>query len=69
MNANKEEFIQWKDSYVTKEVFEIIRERQQESKEILASQAGIDPQADRFLCGMIHAFGEVLNVDYEGEDN
>ncbi len=63
--VSKDEFAQWKDSPVTREVFEIVRNRIEDAKEILAISAGNEPLDDRLLVGMIKAFNEVLDISYE----
>lgn len=64
MQATKEEFQQWRESHVTKEVFEVIDQRIQDAKDILGVSAGDDPVADRYLVGMIRAFNELKDISY-----
>jgi hypothetical protein len=65
MQVTKDEFQQWKDSPVTEEVLELICDRIEDAKEILAASAGNDPLNDRFYVGMIRALREVLEISYE----
>jgi hypothetical protein len=65
MLVSKEEFVQWLDSPVTKEVFEVIEGRIADAKDILGATAGDDPVADRYLVGMIRAFNELKGIEYD----
>lgn len=65
MLVDKNEFQQWKENPVTKEVFEVIKGRIEDAKDILASNAGEEPVTDRYLVGMIRAFNEVMDVSYD----
>lgn len=64
-SVSRDEFAQWRDSSVTKEVFQIIRNRIEDAKEILSVQAGLEPDQDRLLVGMIKALNEILEISYE----
>ncbi len=63
--VSKEEFIDWKSNHVTKAVFEVIAGRIEDAKDILAASAGEDSLNDRFVTGMIRAFRELENIDWE----
>lgn len=65
MNVTKEEFLEWKQSYVTQEVFKVLIDRIEEAKEILSYNAGNSQLDDKYITGMIHAFREVMQVDWE----
>lgn len=65
MDVTKEQFKEWKDSYVTQEFFKVLIDRVEEAKEVLSYSAGNSQLDDRFMAGMIHAFREVLIVDWE----
>lgn len=65
MNLSKEEFLEWKQSQSTQAVFEIVINRIEDCKDLLAESAGVDPGQDRFISGMIRAFREVLAVNWE----
>ena len=69
MEISKSEFQQWKDSLITNEVFGEVRNRIREAREDLGVNAGIDPERDRYICGMIKAWEEILDISYEGESN
>ena len=63
--VSKEEFLDWKNSHVTQEVFQVILTRIQDAKDILGATAGDDPVADRYLVGMIRAFNELMEISYD----
>jgi len=65
MEISKDEFIQWKENPVTQQVFDVVSNRIEDAKEILANNAGLEPEADRFYVGMIRAFREVQEISYE----
>ena len=63
---SKDEFQLWKDHVVTKEIFIEIESRIQDAKDILGSSAGLAPDQDRYICGLIKAYEEILSVTVEG---
>lgn len=65
MEITKDEFQQWKESPVTKEVYRVINERIEDAKDILSSVGGEDQLNDRLLVGMIRAFREVQEVSFD----
>ncbi len=65
MDVTKEEFLSWKGDKVTQVVFKMLEERREAAKDILSRSAGMEPANDRLLVGMIQAFNEVLEVQYE----
>ncbi len=65
MEVTREEFQQWKESPVTKAVFEVIEGRIDDAKEVLAVTAGDDSRNDGILVGMIRAFRELKEIDYD----
>lgn len=62
---SKEEFLQWRTEFATKEFFNSIIHRIEDAKDILVAQAGKDSYSDAFIAGMVHAFREVLSVEWE----
>ena len=60
MRITKEEYIEWKHSIVTKELFNYISEQIDSSKETLVSEAGLNPLADQNSVGGIAAFKDIL---------
>lgn len=65
MQVTKEEFLQWKENPVTKSVFEVIDNRVEDAKDILAVSAGEDSRTDAMLVGMIRAFNELKEIGYD----
>lgn len=68
---SKLEFQQWKEHPVTKAYFEASNVRIEDAKEILAVQAGMNPDEDNFFRGFIRAYREMLDftIDfYEDEE-
>ncbi len=65
MEITKEEFLQWKENPVTKEVFTVVNRRIEEAKDLLAYNAGVEPESDRLLVGMIRAFGELKEISWD----
>lgn len=65
MEITRQEFQEWKNHAITKEVFLEVRQRIEDCKEILGATAGIDPDKDRLMCGMIQAFRDILEIDVE----
>lgn len=62
--VTQEDWLQWVNHPVTVEIQKAVRERIQESKDQLADPNS-DADRDRFLKGMIWAFGEVLDAKPE----
>ncbi len=62
---SKEEFIQWKEHFITKQVFEIVKTKIEDAKDLLAYKETSDPDTDQFFRGMIRAFTDVLEISYE----
>jgi hypothetical protein len=61
----KTEFIDWKTSYSTQEVFSLLSERVQRIQEILGESAGQDSTQDAKYVGAIKAYNDMLNIDFE----
>lgn len=57
--VTKEDFLQWKDSYVTRAFMNACRERIEDLKDLLSVEAGINSDNDNFYRGMIRAYKEV----------
>jgi hypothetical protein len=60
----KNEYVDWRSSPATQEVFEEIKSRIEGLKEELAYVAGEDPRADGVKVGAIAAFTDILNTTY-----
>lgn len=65
MEVSREEFLQWTESPVTREIFSLMEARINDAKDILAVTAGDDSRADGILVGMIKAYNELLGITYE----
>jgi hypothetical protein len=61
----KEDFVSWKNSPTTKEIFYKIRQNVERLQEDLGASAGVDPLNDRFKVGAIGAYSDLLNIDFE----
>lgn len=56
---SKEEFIDWKQSEVTKAYYQAVDERIEDAKEVLSYEAGKSSDADSFMRGLIYGLREV----------
>lgn len=61
----KDDFVHWKNSAVTQEIFNTIYRNIESLKHELAESAGIDPLKDRFTSGAIGAYNDLLLIDFE----
>lgn len=61
----KSDWDTWKSDPVTKAFLEACVQRVEDSKEILAVDAGINPDNDNFMRGFIHAYREIQNFSVE----
>lgn len=62
---SKSEFIDWKNSPVTEQVFKLLQQRKDALVESLAETAGLNPIQDRYYAGYIAALNEVLLADWD----
>lgn len=69
MLITKEEFVQWLDNPVTNEIFGEIRSRINDATQELRQVAGLDSGRDRYLCGAITAYEDILDINYEGDSD
>lgn len=66
----KSEFIDWKRSPVTQEVFKLFRERTAELTEQLIEQSIYgDPRKQAETAAAIKVYREVLDMSFEGESH
>jgi len=65
----KTEFIDWKTSYSTQEVFSLLSKRVQMIQEILGESAGQDSIQDAKYVGAIRAYNDMLSIDFEETDS
>lgn len=61
---SKSDFDNWLHDPVTEAFFEAAKDRTEDSKNILADNAGLDPASDNFYRGFIRAYSEVLDVSF-----
>jgi hypothetical protein len=55
------EFDQWKHHFITKEFFQLCKERIEDVKDLLAGSAGLDQTEDNFRRGYITAINDILD--------
>ena len=65
---NKSDFIDWKRHPVTQVVFNQLASRVKELQEILGDSAGRNPSQDVEFVGAIKAYKDILNIEYEGNE-
>lgn len=68
MIISEAEFQDWKSNLVTKAFFEAALERVEDTKEILAVSAGLNPDQDNYLRGFIQAYKEMTQFSVERDD-
>ena len=70
MNITKDQFQMWKEDQVTKAFIQAAQERIEDTKDILANQAGLDQVSDNFYRGFIAAYSEMqdFRVDWDDEE-
>lgn len=61
----KQDFLDWKQHPVTKQVFAAFKEREGQLLLALGNSAGLDPQEDRFRAGYISALKDFYQVELE----
>lgn len=61
----KEEFVDWKTSPLTKQIFHSIQDRIYDLEHELGETAGLDLRSDAMRVGAIRAFRDILEIDYE----
>jgi hypothetical protein len=65
----KQDFLDWKQHPVTKEIFSLLRQQEENIKEQLATSAGLDPAEDRYRAGYIAAYRDIYLIRPEdGEE-
>lgn len=61
----KEEFIDWKTSPHTKQIFTLIQERIYTFQVELGISAGLDLRTDAMNVGAIRALSDILEIEFE----
>ena len=56
---SRSDFENWRADQVTKLFLAAAKERIEDAKDVLSVQAGLDPQQDNYLRGLIQAYREV----------
>lgn len=65
---NNADFIDWKRHPVTQVVFSQLKDRVQSLYEMLGDSAGLNSAQDARLVGAIQAYKDMLNIEFEGEE-
>lgn len=65
---NKADFIDWKRHPVTQVVFSQLNQRINDLRAMLGDSAGINPVQDSNFVGAIQAYKDIVNIEYEGEE-
>lgn len=65
---NKADFKDWERHPITQIVFSQLKQRIQDIQEILSENAGISPVQDREYVGAIKAYKDMINIEYEEEE-
>jgi len=66
--VNKADFIDWKRHPVTQVVFSQLNQRINDLRAMLGDSAGVNPVQDSNFVGAIQAYKDILNIEYEGEE-
>jgi len=62
---SRSDFENWKADPVTKMFFQAASERIEDAKDVLSVQAGLDPQQDNYLRGLVQAYRELQDFRIE----
>jgi hypothetical protein len=66
--VNKADFIDWKRHPVTQVVFSQLNQRINDLRAMLGDSAGVNPVQDSNFVGAIQAYKDIVNIEYEGEE-
>jgi hypothetical protein len=66
--VNKADFIDWKRHPVTQVVFSQLNQRIDDLRGMLGDSAGVNPVQDSQFVGAIQAYKDIVNIDYEGDE-
>jgi hypothetical protein len=67
--VTKSEFIDWKKHPVTKEVMSILKDRVEQLQFELGQSAGQDPLNDRFKCGAVAAYYDMIQIEVDTKED
>lgn len=65
---NKSDFIDWKRHPVTQVVFSQLNQRINDLRAMLGDSAGVNPVQDSNFVGAIQAYKDIVNIEYEGDE-
>jgi|TARA_R110000868_G_scaffold57343_1_gene177191 hypothetical protein len=65
---NKSDFIDWKRHPVTQVIFSQLNQRIDDLQAMLGDSAGVNPVQDSQFVGAIKAYKDMVNIEYEGEE-
>ena len=65
---NKSDFIDWKRHPVTQVVFSQLNQRINDLRTMLGDSAGVNPVQDSNFVGAIQAYKDIVNIEYEGDE-
>lgn len=65
---NKADFVDWKRHPVTQVIFSQLNQRINDLQAMLGDSAGVNPVQDSQFVGAIKAYKDMVNIEYEGEE-
>lgn len=65
---NKADFVDWKRHPVTQVIFSQLNQRINDLQVMLGDSAGVNPVQDSQFVGAIKAYKDMVNIEYEGEE-
>lgn len=66
--VSKEDYMLWRDNYVTRAFMDACRERIEDAKDMLSVEAGLDQNQDNFYRGFIRAYREIEQFRPDDEE-
>lgn len=57
----------WKNHEITQVIFKELKSRQEHLRDELSQTAGVDPLMDRWKCGVIAAYEDILSIELDEE--
>lgn len=65
---NKADFVDWKRHPVTQVIFSQLNQRINDLQAMLGDSAGVNPVQDSQFVGAIKAYKDMVNIEYEDEE-
>ena len=65
---NKADFVDWKRHPVTQVIFSQLNQRINDLQAMLGDSAGVNPVQDSNFVGAIQAYKDIVNIEYEGDE-